>query len=346
MSDKVKRMGISEAVSCFLVVLLAFSHGCAAAESTVSNQVEEKPDFELQHGDRVVLLGNSLIQNDIEYGYIEYALTTRWPQKDITFRNLGWTGDTVHGEARSYYTSPPDSYDLLIQQLQEAEPTVVFIGYGTNESYGGAEGLSEFKKGMQTLLDEIKKMGAEAVLLSPIPQISGLSPDELSARNEDIRLYASAISEIAFENEIRYIDLFSPFEDYDHPDQLASDGIHLNQKGYYFLASVLEEELGLSVRTWTVDIDFSEQRVDTHGPVEILEDQFNNQNITFTANASILPFPPPATDAAMENKPVIRFKIEGLPEGYYTLKMGAMDIRTASAEKWSDGDGITVKQGI
>src|SRR5699024_7563983 len=72
--DKLKRMGPSDAVNCFVVLLLMFSHGCAAAESTVSNQIEEKPDFELQHGDRVVLLGNSLIQNDIEYGYIEYAL--------------------------------------------------------------------------------------------------------------------------------------------------------------------------------------------------------------------------------------------------------------------------------
>src|SRR5690625_3882344 len=340
MSDKVKRMGISEAVSCFLVVLLAFSHGCAAAESTVSNQVEEKPDFELQHGDRVVLLGNSLIQNDIEYGYIEYALTTRWPQKDITFRNLGWTGDTVHGEARSYYTSPPDSYDLLIQQLQEAEPTVVFIGYGTNESYGGAEDLPEFKKGMQTLLDEIKKIGAEAVLLSPIPQIAGLSPDKLSARNDDIRLYASAISDIAFENESRHIDLFSPFDDYDHQGQLTTDGIHLNQNGYYFWASVLEDELELSERNWTVDIDFSDQRIDARGPVEILDVQFDTQNMTFTSNGSVLPFPPPASDVTVKNKPAIRFKITGLPEGYYTLKRGAMDISTASAEKWSDGDGI------
>ncbi|MDZ7690908.1 MAG: hypothetical protein U5K69_07185 [Balneolaceae bacterium] len=111
-------------ISSFLILLLlVFSHGCVTAETTISE--EDIPPFELRHGDRVVLLGNSLIQNDLEYGYIEYALTTRWPERDITFRNLGWTGDTVHGEARTYYTTPPEAYELLTQQLEEADPTVV-----------------------------------------------------------------------------------------------------------------------------------------------------------------------------------------------------------------------------
>lgn len=328
--------------SLYILLLFIFLNGCATAEPTVSE--DNKVEFELQHGDRVVLLGNSLIQNDLEYGYIEYALTTLWPERDITFRNLGWTGDNVYGEARSYYTTPPDSYDLLIKQLKEANPTVVFIGYGANEAYKGKKGVSDFKKGLRRLLDEIEEMGARAVLLSPIPQISGLPSEKLLARNENIRLYASVISEIASEDEVRYIDLFSPVQDYEHKNILTADGIQLNENGYYYLASILEDELGLSQRNWTVGIDFSEQIIDVQGRAEILVSQFNDESMRFTVDGSVLPLPPPTSDAAIKNNTGQRFKVKGLRDGYYTLKMETIDVRSASAKRWSDG--IDIKQGI
>ena len=54
--------------------------------------------LELKDGDRVVLLGNTLIEREQRHGYWELALTIAYPDKNITFRNLGWSGDTVWGE--------------------------------------------------------------------------------------------------------------------------------------------------------------------------------------------------------------------------------------------------------
>jgi len=62
--------------------------------------------FEFKDGDRVVLLGNTLIEREQRYGYWETALTALHPNKDITFRNLGWSGDTVWGEARARFGGP------------------------------------------------------------------------------------------------------------------------------------------------------------------------------------------------------------------------------------------------
>src|SRR5690606_3518785 len=105
---------------------------CLPLEGLFAQNTSDK--FELQEGDRVVFLGNSLFEEDLRYGYLEYMLTLAFADKQVTFRNLGWGGDTVFGEARSYYTSPPTAYDLLIQQLTDAKPTVVFLGYGANEA--------------------------------------------------------------------------------------------------------------------------------------------------------------------------------------------------------------------
>ncbi len=40
--------------------------------------------FSLKDGDRVVFLGNSIFENDFQYGYLELALTTRFADKGIT----------------------------------------------------------------------------------------------------------------------------------------------------------------------------------------------------------------------------------------------------------------------
>src|SRR6266851_9411499 len=57
--------------------------------------------FELLDGDRVILLGNTLIEREQRYGYWEMLLTIRYPGRRIQFRNLGWSGDTVFGDARA-----------------------------------------------------------------------------------------------------------------------------------------------------------------------------------------------------------------------------------------------------
>lgn len=325
-----------------LIVCIIFTQGMAIAGDDISKEIEK--EFELKNGDRVVLLGNSLIQNDQQYGYIEYALTTRWPDRDITFRNLGWSGDTVFGEARSYFTTPPDAYELLIKQLTEAQPTVVFIGYGSNEAFEGEHGVSRFREGLNKLLDEIEKMGAQAILLSPVPQMSVKNVTEnLSVRNKNLKLYTSVISKAASERNLRFINLFKPFKKINKNVTLTMDGVHLNENGYYYLATVIEDELGLPSRKWEVEIDLSEQVLDTSGAATILESQFSNNSVKFTLDAAILPLPPPGSDTRLNVHPRT-FKISGLDKGCYTLSAGISDVASASAEKWSAG--VDIKQGV
>ena len=51
----------------------------------------------------------------------------------------------------------------------ELKPTVIFICYGTNESFEGKEGLPKFEKGLNKLLDALKPAKARIVLFSPMP---------------------------------------------------------------------------------------------------------------------------------------------------------------------------------
>src|SRR6478736_5579500 len=96
--------------------LLAAALGAPAADPA-------KP-FEFKDGDRIVWLGSTLVEREQRYGYWETALLAANPDKNITVRNLGWSGDTVFGEARGRFdfASPEMCFKQLVNQTLELKP--------------------------------------------------------------------------------------------------------------------------------------------------------------------------------------------------------------------------------
>jgi lysophospholipase L1-like esterase len=335
-----KKLTITFGYSILLLFTLPFH--IAVAQLTLQNS-SKRPNvaFELLNGDRVVFLGNSLFENDLQYGYLEFVLTTRWPNRNITFRNLGWTGDTVWGEARSYI-SPPTTYDLLIEQLTKAQPTVVFIAYGALESLDGEQGLSRFKEGLNKLMDKIDQLGAKTILLTPIPVMEAGSAEDIGNRNAKLELYASAIAKMADERGKPYVNIYTPLLEKNKTTKLSDNGFHLNETGYYYLASTIEKELGLDSRTETASIDLPKEVVDATVTMKVLDWGKKNNKLTFTVNETLLPLPLPRQGGEVAEKTHI-LKISGLKPGLYTLSADDFQVVTASAKQWKEG--VDIKQG-
>jgi hypothetical protein len=96
---------------------------------------DQTAPFELREGDRVVFRGDTCMEREQYHGWIELMLTTRFLQRNVTFRNLGWRADTPAGDSRfgrsrlqASRALDDESWTQLIKQLQEAKPTVVFVG--------------------------------------------------------------------------------------------------------------------------------------------------------------------------------------------------------------------------
>ena len=51
-------------------------------------------DFAIRDGDRVVFLGDSITEQRLYTTYIETYALTRHPGWKLSFRNVGWGGDT------------------------------------------------------------------------------------------------------------------------------------------------------------------------------------------------------------------------------------------------------------
>ena len=334
-------------ISCLMAALV--SYGCSTArQSGLEGEGESASRvnldaFTLSDGDRVVFLGNSLFEKDLRYGLIEYTLATRFHDRDVIFRNLGWSGDTVFGESRGYFTTPPDAYGHLINQLTEAEPTVVFVAYGSIESQEGEEGIPRFREGLERLLDRITELGAEAVLLSPIPHFEQGSPvKEIQAYHEQLSSYSEVLSETADRRGIRFIDLFQPLKEQGRQAALSDNGIHLNEEGYAFLASELERALGFANRNQPVVIDlpeavrsggaFSVQTETLPLPTDFL--QMSTRRSSSNGPAASMPV------GSEQRSYTVR--IPGLSEGTYSISADGYHLVRAPSSEWEEGVIIDV----
>ncbi len=226
---------------CFLSLSAAT---CAVARAGESDALE------LRDGDRVALIGNTFIEREQSYSYLETLLRTRWPDRKIAFRNLGWSGDTVHGHARGYFDGAEKGFARLNGIVHELKPTVLFIGYGMGESFDGEAGLLPFRQGLERLLDMLKDLDARTVLIGPIKHEnhdpSPLSPmPDPSEHNQMLCRYANVMKAVAQERNHRFVDLFERLGDGTPDARLTENGIHLTQHGYWKAARAIEAQLGL-----------------------------------------------------------------------------------------------------
>src|SRR5688572_23651701 len=131
--------------------------------------------FDLRDGDRIVLVGDTLIEREPTYGHLEYLLATQFPTQNVTVRNLGWSGDTPLGQSRvgfDHGKSPEFWFSQLTNSIAQLKPTVVFLGYGMANSFAGEAGLPKFIADLGKLMDAIQQNADDTkirwVLLSPI----------------------------------------------------------------------------------------------------------------------------------------------------------------------------------
>ena len=182
-----------------------------------------------------MLIGSTLIEREQRDGYWETALTERYP--GVTFRNLGWSGDTVFGIAQASFGSVADGFKHLTEHVAAVKPTVIVVGYGTNESFEGEAGLPKFLDGLNVLLDTLAVHKARVVLLSPLrhEDLGRPLPDP-TPQNRNVRLYADAIRRVAVKRGNGYVDLYELLGDGGKATPAApytDNGMHLTAYGYW-----------------------------------------------------------------------------------------------------------------
>lgn len=216
---------------------------------------DEKP-FLWKDGDKVALIGGTVIEREQNFGYWEAALTRNIPAKNVTFRNLGWSGDTVWAESRGIF-EPSDSrtplgsnpgYGRLIELVKEQKPSVLIFGYGAVEAFAGEPGLAAFLQQYEKIIADCKAGSAEGVriiLLSPMELVAMQPPlPAPTGANEKVKLYQNAIRELAAKIGAKYVTVsIPPARNNDELLAITDNGQHLRSEGYARSASQLVEQL-------------------------------------------------------------------------------------------------------
>lgn len=194
-------------------------------------------DLALKDGDRVVMVGGSLIEREQQFGYLEMMLHSMFPDKKFTVRNLGWSGDTVWGEARAEFGTQADGYKKLVEQVKVEKPTVLILGYGTNEAFAGKAGIEKFAKQYRKLLADVATPECRCVFLSiPTPKVK-VSTTFAQAE------YDAAIKTLAKERNGMVVDIHQLYQPSDSRT-LTEEGILPNELGYQNLAAQFRSALG------------------------------------------------------------------------------------------------------
>ena len=201
--------------------------------------------FELKDGDRVVFVGDALIERDASHGYLETVLTARYPDRQISFRNLGWSGDTVYGHARAGFGTPADGFKQLESHILSLKPTVIFAGYGMTDSFDGEAGLSRFMEGLNRLLDVFARTGARVVLISPIPHEPRTWVASPPRSRTGITRSCRSTGRRSGRRPRAEVISTSTSPDCSGPAPITDNGIHLNELGYWELSRAIAAALGV-----------------------------------------------------------------------------------------------------
>ena len=246
-----------------IFVPLAFS--CAIAANVHAT-------LELKKGDRISLVGAGMGSRMVHYGHFETELYLRFPELDLTIRNLCDEGNTPGfrphpGRGQDGQYAFPGAKELIHKKLQASsgpkghfetpdqwltrlETDVVLAFFGFNSSFDGKRELGRFQKELDAFLKHTLsqkyngKSAPKLALISPtaLQPMPGVTSG--SRQNANLILYVEGMRQVAKQNKVLFVDAFSPSNAwYADGKHSTVDGALLNDLGYRKLAGFLADSL-------------------------------------------------------------------------------------------------------
>lgn len=166
-------------------VMLALSAG-ALAGMTATRPEAKGSGIGIRDGDQVVFLGDSITEQRLYTTYLEAYWLTRYPTYKLSFRNVGWGGDTswlrkrFETDENTLFAAAPEVQQALVEKAVAAglgrdvlplKPTIVTINFGMNDhSYQPfrQDICNAYIRSQTQLVKTLKASGARVALITPI----------------------------------------------------------------------------------------------------------------------------------------------------------------------------------
>src|SRR3974390_3272317 len=186
-------------------------------------------DFLIRDGDRVVFLGDSITEQRLYTTYIEAYALTRHPNWKLSFRNVGWGGDTswlrqrVHPDEKQLFAADEAAQQNMVddavgrglaRDVLPLKPTFVTVKFGMNDHYYQPfrEDIFRAYVRSQTQIAEVlKAAGARVAFLTPQPIEEKRADPDKDPRNQSLRKFSDGLRDVAAKEGDTFVDQFDPY---------------------------------------------------------------------------------------------------------------------------------------
>jgi putative heme-binding domain-containing protein len=238
------RLKSSFSTNVFVLLLSLIATGPLFGTSGLANAADP---FAFNNNDLVAIYGNGLADRMQHDPWVETVLQSHLQGKNVRFRNMSFSGDTVAKRPRSEGFTNDEEY------LQFVAPSVIFTMFGFNESFAGPDGADAYQASLEAMVQRYRSLRKEAgvdakfVLFSPIAYENTGDPNlpEGTQINANLAAYTEATRRAAEASDATFVDLYSPtFQLFAaSPERYTLNGIHLNAAGYRQLADIISQAL-------------------------------------------------------------------------------------------------------
>ena len=306
--------------------------------------------MELQSGDTVVFLGDSITYQALYTQYFEDFYYTRFPNRRIRFRNAGVAGDRA--------TNALVRFD---DDVGAFRPRYVTVLLGMNDgAYRDFDRptFDTYQRNMTTLFDRIGQLGAIAVPITPTMydgRAARLRQTPAEPRdtqyNGVLGLYGAWLREVAYTRGLGFADVYAPLNNVttdgrktDANFTLVPDAVHPDAAGQVVMAVALLEDLGLRGPVSAILIQEQAGQLTATADNGQLTNFTSGDQISFTFTANALPWVLPA-DArpgyqltrAGSRHSLEKFTAQNLPPGTYELRIDATPVGIYTAGQLAAG---------
>ncbi|MGE3312089.1 MAG: SGNH/GDSL hydrolase family protein [Limisphaerales bacterium] len=320
-------------------------------------------DFAIRNGDRVVFLGDSITEQRLYTTYIEAYALTRHPDWKLSFRNVGWGGDTSWLRQRArpdegrLFAAEGKDLDAMVEDsvgrglardVLPLKPTFVTVKFGMNDhSYQAfrPDIFRAYSRSQTEIAKVLTGAGARVAFLTPQP-IEDKRPDpDQDARNQSLRRFSDGLKEVAAASHAQFVDQFGPYMDRmlaaraSDPKALigGGDAVHPGPPGQTLMAWIVLKGLGATPQVSAVEIH-ARSKSTRATLCQIDNVTYADGGVSFDRLDEALPMPvDPRAEAALGLAPILDdlsqylLRVAGLADGAYAITVDGEAVTSATA---------------
>ena len=330
-------------------------------------------DFQIHDGDRVVFLGDSITEQRLYTTYIEAYALTRHPDWKLSFRNVGWGGDTswlrqrAHPDEAKLFAAGPDAQQEMVTQsvanglgrdVLPLHPTFVTVKFGMNDhSYQKfrPDIFAAYTRSQTEIGKVLAANGARVAFLTPQPIEDKRADPDQDVRNQSLRSFSDGLKEVAAKTGAKFVDQFDPYlrimmaERAKDPKAFigGGDAVHPGPAGQTLMAWAVLKGLGADPLVSSASLDYV-AKSGTGENCQIDHVSVTGGRLSFDRTDSALPLPIDArAEAALELAPVLSdlsrydLRVSGLPGGIYEVTIDGEQAGKVTSEELGRGYNLS-----